>query len=75
MQEVVSEVFFYHIALVAAADHEVVYPVVGIGLHDVSQNGLATDLNHWFRTGRGFFGDSGSEATGENDCFHIETLW
>ena len=46
MQEVVGEVFLDHVALVAAADHEVIDAVGGVDFHDVPENRLAADLDH-----------------------------
>ena len=71
MQEVVCEILFDDIALVPAADDEVVYAVVGIGLQDVPQNGLTTDFNHRLGTGRGFLADTCSQPTRKNDCFQF----
>ena len=55
MQEVVGKVLFDEVALVAATDDEVGDAVVRIHLHDVPQDGLATDFDHGLGAGRGFF--------------------
>ena len=72
VQEVVGEVLIDHVALVAAADHEVVDAVRGIDLHDVPQNGLPADLDHRLGTHRAFFADAGAEAARKNDRLHGE---
>ena len=46
VQEVVREVFLDQVALVAAANNEVVYSVMGINFHDVPQDGFATNFDH-----------------------------
>ena len=72
VQEVVGEVLFDHIALVAQADHEVIDSIVGIDLHDVPKNRLAADFDHWLGAQVGFFTDAGAKAPGEDDGFHGE---
>lgn len=64
MQKVVGKIFFDNVALVAAANDEVIDTMVGVGLEDVPQDGLATDLDHGLGLGVGFFADAGTQATG-----------
>ncbi len=70
VQEVVGKVFLDQIALVAAADDELIHTMGGIELHDVPEDRLATDLDHGLGLEVGFLGDAGTEATGEDDGFH-----
>ena len=70
VQEIVSEIFLDQVALVAAADDEVVDAVGGVELHDMPEDGLAADLDHGLGLEVGFFGETGAEATGEDDRFH-----
>src|SRR6185436_3334141 len=58
------------IALVPAADHEVVHAVGGIDLHDVPEDGLAADLDHRLGPDAGLLADARAEASGQNDRFH-----
>ena len=60
VQKVVRKILFDDVAFVAAADDKVVDAVRRVGFHDVPQNGLATNLNHRFRTGCGLFADAGA---------------
>ncbi len=60
VQEVIGEVLLDHIALVSAADHEIVDAMGGIDLHDVPQDRLAADLDHWLGLQVGLFGNSGT---------------
>ena len=69
MQEVIGKVLLDDVALVAAANDEVIDAVVGISLQDVPQDRLAADLDHGFGAGVGFFADACAQATGKNDCF------
>jgi hypothetical protein len=46
VQEVVGEVLLDDVALVAAADDEVVDAVLGVELEDVPEDGAAADLDH-----------------------------
>ncbi|MNC31332.1 hypothetical protein D3C75_796490 [compost metagenome] len=70
VQEIVGEVFLDHIALVAQADHEVVDPIMGVDLHNVPDDRLATDFDHRLGTKMRLFADACTQAAGEDDCFH-----
>ncbi len=70
VQEVIREVFLDKVALVTAADNKVVDAMSGVELENVPENGPATDLDHRFGLEVGFLGDTGTEATGEDDGFH-----
>lgn len=61
MQKIVGKVFLDDVALVAAANDEVINAVVGVGLEDVPQDGLTADLNHGF--GLAFFADTSTKST------------
>jgi hypothetical protein len=45
---IMREILTDHVASVAKADDEILESEVRIDLHDVPQNGLATDFNHGF---------------------------
>ncbi len=64
MEEVVGEVLLDDVALVSAADDEVVDAVLGVDLQDVPEDRPAADLNHRFRPYRGLFAEACAEATG-----------
>src|ERR1700733_6141693 len=66
----VVKVLFDHLALVSAGDEEVFEAVAGVELHDVPQDRLAADLDHGFRAGGGFLGQTRAQSSGENDHFH-----
>jgi hypothetical protein len=70
VQKVVGEVLFDHVALVAAADDEVVDAVGRVHLHDVPQDRLAADFDHRLGAHGGFFAESGAKATGQYHGFH-----
>lgn len=61
---VIRKVFFDGMGFIATADDELIIAVVGIGFHDMPQDWLIANLDHGFGFEVGFFGDSGSEATG-----------
>src|SRR5579885_1557819 len=71
VQEVVGEIFLDDVALVAAADHEVVGAVRRIDLHDVPKDRLAADLDHGLGPQVAFFRNAGSQAARQNDDFHV----
>ena len=70
VQEVVGEVLLDDVALVAAADDEVVDAVRRVDLHDVPEDRLAADLDHRLRLQIALFGDPRAEPAGENDGLH-----
>ena len=57
-------------ALIPQTDDEIMEPVMGIFLHDVTENGFSADLDHRLGPQMGFFADAGSESARKNDCFH-----
>jgi hypothetical protein len=70
MQEIIREIFLDDVALVAAADHEVVGAVRRVELHDVPEDGLAADLDHRLRLQIALFGYPSAQPPGENDDLH-----
>ena len=70
VEEVVGEELLDDVALVSAADDEVVDAVLGVDLEDVPEDGPATDLDHRLGAEGCLFGDAGAETAGEDDCFH-----
>ena len=73
VEEVVGEILLDQIALVAAADHELVHAMGGIELHDMPEDRPAADLDHRLRLEVRFLRDPRSQAASENDCFHRGT--
>lgn len=71
VEEVVVEPFLDHLLLVAGADDEVLYAVVGVFFHDVPEDRPAADLDHGFGLVLGFFTDARAEAACQDDCFHF----
>ena len=71
MQEVVGKILFDYVALVAAADNKIMDAMARVGLHDVSQNGLATNFNHGLGSSGRFFTDTSAKAACKNDCFQM----
>ena len=70
VQEVVREILLDDVALVAAADHEIVDAVRRVDLHDVPEDRLAADLDHRLRLQIALLGDPRAEPAGENDDLH-----
>jgi len=70
VQEVVGEVLLDQVALVAAADHEIVNAVGGVDLHHMPKDRLAADLYHGLGLEVRFLGNARAEAAGEDDSFH-----
>ena len=74
VEEVVGEVLLDDVALVAAADDEVVDAVLGVELEDVPEDGPAANFHHGLGTEGGLFADAGAEPAGEDNGFHSEVL-
>src|SRR5260370_37388429 len=70
MEEVVGEVLLDDVALVSAADDEVIDAVLGINLQNVPQNGPAANLDHRLGTNYRFFRETRAEAASEDYSFH-----
>ena len=45
----VVEVIFDNIAFIAQANHKVFIAIVGIGFHDMPEDGFSSDFNHRLR--------------------------
>ena len=75
VQKVVGEIFLDDVALVAAADHEVVNAVSRVRLHDVPQDRPPADLDHRLGFQVRLFGNPRSEPARENDRLHVSPPW
>jgi hypothetical protein len=70
MQEVVGEILLDDVALVSAADDEIVNAMLGVNLQDVPENGTPTNFDHRLGADNGFFRQARAEATSEDYGFH-----
>ena len=70
VEEVVGEELLDDVALVSAADDEVIDAVLGVDLEDVPEDGAATDFDHGLGAEGGLFRDASAETAGEDYCFH-----
>ena len=64
VKEVVSEVLFNDVALVAKADYELIDAVGTENLHDVPEDWFAPDVYHGFRSDFRFFRQSRAAPAG-----------
>lgn len=71
MQEVIGEILLDDITLITATNHKIVNSMCGIYFHDVPENRLTTNLDHWLRLKVGLFGNTGSKTSSENNGFHM----
>src|SRR6185437_14510809 len=74
VQKIIGEILLDDIALVTAADHEIICAVRGIELHDVPENWLTADFDHRFWFEVTFLGNAGTKSAGENHDFHDAPL-
>jgi len=73
MQEIVGKILLDDVALVAAADDEVVDAVLGIDLQDVPKNGPPANLDHRLGPDNRLFGKARAKAAREYYGFHSKT--
>jgi hypothetical protein len=62
------------VAFVPQAQYEIVKTVMGIDLHNVPEDGFATDLNKGLGTVLCFLPEAGSHATTENHNFNFHVV-
>ena len=74
MQEIICKILLDHMLLIPGADHKIVEAVIAVELHDMPEDRHAAQIHHGFWFELAFFGDSRSEATGENHNFHAKIL-
>ena len=70
VQVIVGKIFFDHVALVAKTDDEFMKTISGIDFHDMPEDGITANFNHWFWSQIGFFADAGTESASQDDYFH-----
>src|SRR5690606_27961995 len=58
------------VALVTAADHEVVDPVARVDLHDVPEDRPPADLHHRLRADAALLADARAISAGKDDGLH-----
>ena len=58
VQKIIGKVFLYYIALIAATDHEIIDAMGRENFHDVPQNRLAADFDHWLGLEMGLLGNA-----------------
>jgi hypothetical protein len=68
---IIDKILLDHPALVANSNNELIMAVSGIDLHDMPENGPATNGDHGLGPQAGFFRDSCAAASGEDDNFHM----
>ena len=70
VQEVISEIFLDHIALVATADHKLIDAMSAVDLEDMPENRLPADFHHRLGFEVRFLADAGAKAPCQDHCFH-----
>jgi hypothetical protein len=68
---VVQEVLLDHVAAIPEAQNELAHSVVGVHLHDVPEDGTASDLHHRFGAELGLLSETGTQSTAQNYNLHI----
>jgi hypothetical protein len=74
VKKVVGKVLFDHISFEAEANHEFIIPVMRVDLHDMPEDGLASDLDHGFGSHDRLFADSCSQAPCQDYHLHAVHL-
>lgn len=70
VKEVIGKVFLDDVALITAADNELVDPVGRIDLHYMPEDRFAADFHHRLGFKMGLLGNPSTEATCQNYRFH-----
>src|SRR5580693_9342223 len=68
---VVQEVILDHVSAIAQTEHEFIETVMRIELHDVPQEGMATDIHQWLGPELRFLPEAGAEPTAKDDYLQI----
>jgi hypothetical protein len=71
--KLIGKIFFGHIALVAAADHEFVDAKAALGDQGVPQNRPTTNFHRWLGHEAGFHADASTQAAGQDQGVHERT--
>src|SRR6202035_97773 len=74
VKEVVGKVFLDQITLISAANHEIPHAMRGEDLHDVPQNGSATDFDQRLRAKMCLLANARSQTSSQYHCFHTSSL-
>ena len=74
VKEVVGKPLLDVLLLITSADNKLSMAIVGILFHNVPKDRHATYLNHWLWFELRFLRDTGTEASGEKNDFHIELI-
>src|SRR5262249_37781891 len=61
------ELFLYHFAFISAAHQEVLVPITGLNLHDVPENRLPADFDHWLGPDQCLLSKPSSTPSGQNN--------
>ncbi len=69
VQRVIGKIFLDEIALVTAADDELIHAIGRIGLHDMPEHRPAADFDQRLGLETGFLGKTSAESTCENNSF------
>jgi hypothetical protein len=70
VQEIVGKLFLCYITFIAKAGDEIVDPIGGVILHDMLNNWLPTNFYHGLGTYQGFFTETGTPPSRQDNCFH-----
>jgi hypothetical protein len=72
VQEIIGKALLDDVTLVAGANNEIVDPERRISLHDVPNDRLASDLDHWLGLSIRFFAYTSSQTTSQYHTLHIQ---
>lgn len=67
---VVKKEVLDHLAFVTEGDDELLEAVAGIGPHDMPENRIASNLDHWLGPHRCLFSQPRAESASKNNYLH-----
>ena len=73
-RRVIEKIGLYDLGLVAQTQDKGLESVVGIGPHDMPEDGVVPNRHHGFGTGLGFLAQARAEATTEDENWYLRRL-
>src|SRR5262245_14733851 len=74
LRPVVQEILLDDVRLVAKAQDKVLVAELAIVMHQVPEDRLVSDRNHWLRDAFGYLPNTGAETAAEQNCLHLGGL-
>src|SRR5450830_1800882 len=74
VQDIVGKILLDGISFVPKTDDKILNAIGRICLHDMPEDGLATDFNHWLRAKSRLLTQSRTDSSCKDDCLHDSSV-